>query len=99
MRSSSRCCCRTSGPEETRFTSPRVSKKRSAVSTPWYIWLNQFEGYGQHDASEFLCYFIDGLHEDLNRVLDKPQTQAVESDDRVDAVVAAESWFPTYYIK
>ena len=28
-----------------------------------------FEGYEQHDASEFLNYLLDGMHEDLNRVL------------------------------
>lgn len=27
----------------------------------------QFAGYEQHDAQEFLAFFLDGLHEDLNR--------------------------------
>lgn len=32
----------------------------------------QFRGYNQHDAQELLAYLLDALHEDLNRVVDKP---------------------------
>ncbi|KAF9648660.1 cysteine proteinase [Thelephora ganbajun] len=35
----------------------------------------QFSGSDQHDAQEFLSFLLDGLHEDLNRVLQKPQIQ------------------------
>eukprot|EP00429_Kryptoperidinium_foliaceum_P036408 CAMPEP_0176166284 /NCGR_PEP_ID=MMETSP0120_2-20121206/85042_1 /TAXON_ID=160619 /ORGANISM="Kryptoperidinium foliaceum, Strain CCMP 1326" /LENGTH=828 /DNA_ID=CAMNT_0017503817 /DNA_START=67 /DNA_END=2549 /DNA_ORIENTATION=+ len=28
----------------------------------------QFAGYEQHDSQEFLAFFLDGLHEDLNRL-------------------------------
>lgn len=31
-----------------------------------------FSGYMQHDAGELINYLLDGLHEDLNRVYDKP---------------------------
>ncbi len=31
-----------------------------------------FRGYEQQDAQEFLTFFLDGLHEDLNRVEGKP---------------------------
>ncbi|KZT67329.1 cysteine proteinase [Daedalea quercina L-15889] len=33
----------------------------------------QFGGTEQHDSQEFLNFLLDGLHEDLNRVLRKPQ--------------------------
>ena len=33
----------------------------------------QFGGTEQHDSQEFLNFLLDGLHEDLNRVLAKPQ--------------------------
>ena len=39
-----------------------------------------FDGHSQHDAQEFMSYLIDGLHEDLNRVLKKPTTQPVEME-------------------
>jgi ubiquitin carboxyl-terminal hydrolase 8 len=32
----------------------------------------QFGGSDQHDSQEFLTFLLDGLHEDLNRVLHKP---------------------------
>ena len=35
---------------------------------------------------------LDTLHEDLNRVLKKPYTDAVDSNGRPDHVVARESW-------
>jgi len=35
----------------------------------------QFGGTEQHDSQEFLNFLLDGLHEDLNRVLQKPQTE------------------------
>ncbi|TDL26727.1 hypothetical protein BD410DRAFT_895341 [Rickenella mellea] len=33
----------------------------------------QFAGSEQHDSQEFLNFLLDGLHEDMNRVLQKPQ--------------------------
>ncbi|KEP52774.1 ubiquitin carboxyl-terminal hydrolase [Rhizoctonia solani 123E] len=33
----------------------------------------QFAGSEQHDAQEFLLFLLDGLHEDLNRIIVKPQ--------------------------
>ncbi|KAG8754786.1 CSN-associated deubiquitinating enzyme Ubp12 [Serendipita sp. 396] len=35
----------------------------------------QFSGYAQHDTQEFLAFLLDGLHEDLNRVLQKPYVE------------------------
>jgi ubiquitin carboxyl-terminal hydrolase 4/11/15 len=29
-------------------------------------------GYHQHDSQELLAFLLDGLHEDLNRVTEKP---------------------------
>lgn len=36
----------------------------------------QFEANMQHDAHELLAYLLDGLHEDLNRIMKKPQVGA-----------------------
>jgi hypothetical protein len=52
----------------------------------------QFEGYQQHDSQELLAFLLDGLHEDLNRILRKPYVAAVESENRPDAEVAKLSW-------
>ena len=36
---------------------------------------HDFRGHDQKDAMDFLCMFLDGLHEDLNRVVEKPYEQ------------------------
>lgn len=51
-----------------------------------------FEGYQQQDAHEFMSYLLDGLHEDLNRVHDKPSTSDMLSDGLADSVVAERAW-------
>lgn len=63
----------------------------------------QFSGFQQHDAQELLAYLLDMLHEDLNRVTDKPYVELKvinrvhdltwqESDGRLDEIVAEEAW-------
>lgn len=39
-----------------------------------------------------MSFLLDGLHEDLNRIQQKPYTETIESDGRPDPVVAKESW-------
>tara|TARA_R110002050_G_scaffold147102_2_gene272747 strand:- start:90 stop:386 length:297 start_codon:yes stop_codon:yes gene_type:complete len=46
----------------------------------------QFSGYSQHDSQELLLYLLDLLHEDLNRVRNKPLVPTIESDGRPDDV-------------
>ncbi|XP_059397271.1 ubiquitin carboxyl-terminal hydrolase 19-like isoform X2 [Carassius carassius] len=53
---------------------------------------SQFTGYAQHDAQEFMAFLLDGLHEDLNRIQNKPYTETVDSDGCQDDVVADEAW-------
>ncbi|KAK8757004.1 hypothetical protein V5799_000296 [Amblyomma americanum] len=52
----------------------------------------QFTGFAQHDAQEFMAFLLDGLHEDLNRIHNKPYVERVESAGRPDSIVADESW-------
>lgn len=58
----------------------------------------RFSGFQQQDSSELLSFLLDGLHEDLNQILRKPATNAVESNGRPDAIVAKESW-DTYLLR
>lgn len=41
---------------------------------------------------ELLEWLLDGLHEDLNRVTEKPYSELKDSDGRPDSVVAHEAW-------
>ncbi|KAH8995056.1 cysteine proteinase [Lactarius hatsudake] len=40
---------------------------------------SQFGGSEQHDSQEFLSFLLDGLHEDLNRILNKPTSEVTTS--------------------
>ena len=65
---------------------PRDFKFRLAKFAP------QFEGYQQHDSQELLSFLLDGIHEDLNRVKQKPYVETQDSDGRPDELVAQEHW-------
>lgn len=56
---------------------------------------SQFTGYAQHDAQEFMAFLLDGLHEDLNRIQNKPYTETVDSDGRLDEVRSSLTSLPT----
>jgi ubiquitin carboxyl-terminal hydrolase 8 len=40
-----------------------------------------FDGYQQQDAQEFLAYLLDGLHEDLNLVKERPPPKIYRNED------------------
>ncbi|KAG8996062.1 CSN-associated deubiquitinating enzyme Ubp12 [Tulasnella sp. JGI-2019a] len=48
---------------------PRDFKMKIARHNP------TFSGYMQHDTQELLAFLLDGLHEDLNRILKKPYVE------------------------
>ncbi|CAD8061326.1 unnamed protein product [Paramecium sonneborni] len=52
----------------------------------------QFYGYGQQDSHEFLSYLLDGLHEDLNKVINKPFVKEVEITDQSDFEASRIFW-------
>lgn len=56
----------------------------------------RFNSFQQQDSQELLQFFLDGLHEDLNRVQDKPFMELKDSDGRPDDEVAEEAW--NYYL-
>lgn len=43
----------------------------------------RFMGYSQQDAQEFLRYLLEGLHEDVNRVTEKPKPILTEIDEKL----------------
>merc|ERR1719233_1091262 len=69
-----------------RVVGPRDFKKVIGEFAP------RFMGYQQQDSQELLAFLLDGLHEDLNRVKNKPYTENVESNEREDNIVANETW-------
>lgn len=47
----------------------------------------QFSGYQQHDSQELLTFLLDGLHEDLNRIKQKPYIELQDASGRPDKVL------------
>lgn len=52
----------------------------------------RFSGFQQNDSQELLAFLLDGLHEDLNRVADKPYVELKDSNNRPDIICAQEAW-------
>jgi ubiquitin carboxyl-terminal hydrolase 4/11/15 len=53
----------------------------------------QFMGYDQHDSQELATYLLDALHEDTNRVTNKPYVEKPEQAmDESDAEAANKAW-------
>ena len=75
-----------------RTVAPRAFKSAIGEVAP------RFMGYAQQDSQELLSFLLDGLHEDLNKVKEKPATEAVESKGRPDKIVAMDAW-KTYLLR
>ena len=52
----------------------------------------QFNNVYQQDSQEFCSFLMDGLHEDLNRVTNKPYVEDFEGAGLDDNIVAIQSW-------
>ena len=52
----------------------------------------QFQGYNQQDSQELLAYLLDGIHEDLNRVMTRPYIEDKDCDGTNDDCDSIESW-------
>ena len=40
----------------------------------------QFSGYGQQDAQEFLRFLLEGMHNELNRIVKKPAYKEINCE-------------------
>jgi ubiquitin carboxyl-terminal hydrolase 4/11/15 len=69
--------------------SPREFKQQLQRFAP------QFIGYQQHDSQELVAFLLDGLHEDLNRILMKPYVEKADWEgggDKELVELAIKSW-------
>ena len=69
--------------------SPREFKSQLQRFAP------QFSGYQQHDSQELVAFLLDGLHEDLNRVIKKPYVEKPDWEGGGDlelVKLAQKSW-------
>lgn len=54
--------------------------------------VSRFSGYGQQDSAELVNYLLDLIHEDVNRVYDKPYVELNDNQDRPEHEIAKEFW-------
>lgn len=71
---------------EYSILAPRLLKQTVASFAP------QFNNIYQHDSQEFCQFLMDGIHEDLNRVKEKPYVEELEARGMEDEEAAIESW-------
>ncbi|GBG31075.1 Ubiquitin carboxyl-terminal hydrolase 2 [Hondaea fermentalgiana] len=68
---------------------PQLIKSVMARSAP------QFAGFEQQDAQEFLVFFLDALHEELNEVKDKAYKE-IQDDENAQGAERARAWWAHY---
>ncbi|XP_014257403.1 ubiquitin carboxyl-terminal hydrolase 15-like [Cimex lectularius] len=51
-----------------------------------------FSGYQQHDSQELLTFLLDGLHEDLNKIKQKPYIEICNQAGKDEKIAAFEAW-------
>ena len=75
------------------WSTTRDSIRPSTFKRVLSNYLSTFEGYGQHDSQEFLSQLLDQIHEDINRIINKPYTKTVEGKDSdSDSIISRKSW-------
>ena len=67
------------------------------------MYAKQFSGSEQHDSQEFLASLLDGLHEDLNRVLNKPTIETTPEKEaeleKLPTQIASEQQWQLYRMR
>lgn len=85
-------------PGAAAAAAPQRSGETFCSNSCWFFALQwtiakyapRFNGFQQQDSQELLAFLLDGLHEDLNRVHEKPYVELEDSDGRPDWEVAFE---------
>jgi len=81
--------------EQYRYIAPNKFKRTLAKLKP------QFAGNDQHDSQEFLAEMLDMLHEDVNRVVEKPYVVEPDDDevDKLTSIDAAREAWDRYLLR
>eukprot|EP00510_Aplanochytrium_minuta_P006908 CAMPEP_0184029050 /NCGR_PEP_ID=MMETSP0955-20130417/40_1 /TAXON_ID=627963 /ORGANISM="Aplanochytrium sp, Strain PBS07" /LENGTH=706 /DNA_ID=CAMNT_0026314015 /DNA_START=306 /DNA_END=2426 /DNA_ORIENTATION=- len=57
---------------------------------------SRFSGYRQHDSQEFLRFFLDALHDDLNRVTERIPYEEIQDIDGESTTIRSLRWWKNY---
>jgi ubiquitin carboxyl-terminal hydrolase 4/11/15 len=75
---------------------------RQQYLSPWDFrqifvgFVKQFAGFCQHDSHEMLAFMLDALHEDLNRVKEKPYFELKEKEITESEAEASNRWWESH---
>lgn len=58
--------------------------------------IKKFQGFSQQDSHELLTYLLDTLHEDLNRVADKPYIELKEKFQSESDIEGSKRWWDNH---
>ena len=61
--------------------------------------VKQFAGFSQQDSHEMLTFMLDGLHEDLNRNIDKKYVELSEQKENETDLQASQRWWNNLLIR
>ena len=61
--------------------------------------LNQYSTLNQQDAHEFLSLFLDNLHEDINRIINKPYIELKEKKENESDEEASYRWWKSHRLR
>lgn len=61
--------------------------------------VKQFAGFSQQDSHEMLTFMLDGLHEDLNRNIDKKYVELSEQKENETDLEASQRWWNNLLIR
>ncbi|XP_077161732.1 ubiquitin carboxyl-terminal hydrolase 2 isoform X2 [Paroedura picta] len=73
-------------------SSPNESVSPSEFKTQIQRYAPRFVGYNQQDAQEFLRFLLDGLHNEVNRVLVRPKASTDNLDHLPDDEKGRQMW-------
>ena len=80
------------------------NKNNEAINPDFFIIqimnkLNQYRSLNQQDAHEFLSLLLDSLHEDINRIINKPYIELKEQKENENDEEASYRWWKSHRLR
>ena len=80
------------------------NKNNEAINPDFFIIqimnkLNQYRSLNQQDAHEFLSLLLDNLHEDINRIINKPYIELKEQKENENDEEASYRWWKSHRLR
>lgn len=60
---------------------------------------SNFSGYSQQDSHEFISFFLDAIHEDLNLIINKPYFECDDDIEKSDDNIKSELYWERFKLR